>query len=241
LKNWEIANEWIKEVESYYEDFKKKREPHKQKNPHKESPYVFSDEEPIAQKRRRSIIRDDNTNQSNKRRLEEPTHHLSLKMAKFLSILFENTRPVDIAEVRKFYITVGDVNDTDSVPKQLRYLAKSLVGVSIPDFINVLKGVVAQYPANRLELLLDKYKENLEGALLAEDYDNNEQRTLLGQKLTTPKTRKWLSQIALITDVDLPTEELDKKFEKKRKRKLSNHQFLKPLKKVSLPPKMLLK
>jgi hypothetical protein len=37
---------------------------------------------------------------------------------------------------------------------------------------------------------VDKYKENLEEALLAEYYDINEQRTLLRKKLATEKTRK---------------------------------------------------
>jgi hypothetical protein len=106
---------------------------------------------------------------------------ISPDTAKFLTILFENARPSDIAEVRNLYPSVGDVKNTDSVPKQPRYLAKHLIGVSISDFIEVLNGVVDYYPANRLKILVDKYKDNLEAALLAKDYDINSQRELFGK------------------------------------------------------------
>jgi hypothetical protein len=96
-------------------------------------------------------------------------------MANYLPILFENTQPIDIAQVRNFYPKRSweDVEDDDTVQKQIRYLAKHLIGVSIPKFIDTLKQVVALHPTNRLKLLLDRYGDNLEATLLAENYDVN--------------------------------------------------------------------
>jgi hypothetical protein len=54
----------------------------------------------------------------------EEIKHLSQSMAKFLSVLFENTRPTDIAQVRKSFPPVEGINDTDSVSKKIMYLAK---------------------------------------------------------------------------------------------------------------------
>jgi hypothetical protein len=55
-----------------------------------------------------------------------------------------------------------------------------LIGFVIPQFINILKEVVDKNPSNRVKILLDKYKDKLEEALLAENYDFNEQRKLIG-------------------------------------------------------------
>jgi hypothetical protein len=108
------------------------------------------------------------------------------------------------------------INDTDSVSKQLKDLAKHLIGVSIPDFIHVLNQVVTRHPTNKLKILVDHHKDNLEKALLAEDYDINKQRELMGKKLATATTRKRLSFTALIKEF-LP-ESPDKQEKKKRKK-----------------------
>jgi hypothetical protein len=171
-------------------------------------------------KRSRSIIRDDDDedpDEPKKRKLEE-IKYLSQSMGKFLSVLFENARPTDIAQVRKSFPPVKGVNDTDSVSKQIRFLVKNLIGFVIPQFIEILKEVVDKNPSNRVKILIDKYKENLEEALLAENYDINEQRRLLCKKLATAKTRKRLSPTAIIIDADLSIEEINKKFEKRKEK-----------------------
>jgi hypothetical protein len=169
---------WIEKVEQNYSDFKQKRQPIKQKNPHKEVPFeFFNGEETKKIPRPKHDEEEEEKNQRPKRiKIEDsqPTT-LSVKMAKFLTMLFENARPIDIAEVREAYggalphpglfasrrasempLSVAvppeqttllqppsiTINDTDSVPKQLKNLAKHLIGVSIPDFIHVINQVI---------------------------------------------------------------------------------------------------
>jgi hypothetical protein len=82
---------WIEKVEQIYSDFKQKRQPKKQKNPHKEVPFEFFEGEETKKIPRPKHDEKEEKNQRLKRikiKSPQPTT-ISRKMAKFLTILLK--------------------------------------------------------------------------------------------------------------------------------------------------------
>jgi hypothetical protein len=116
---------------------------------------------------------------------------LDPKMSVFLTRIFENARPIDISQIKDAYVG-GNNGSSPNAPvlQQLRDVARMLVFETIPEFIETLKDVINEHPENRIKKLIDNYGQNLEKALLAKNYDLNEQRKFLGKKVGNIENQK---------------------------------------------------